>query len=199
MASYLDENGLRYLWTKLKTYISSLLSTKVDKVAGKGLSTNDFTTAYKNKLDGIANNANNYTLPIASDSTLGGVKVGSGLNIDKGILSAIGSELKADKISINFIDANRSYGGKYVLTVEFPFNIKYIFLSYNFGNMVNASFYLLTDFYFPGETFDFGYRSDYDNFVYSGECTVASDGSNMSFLFDNQSPNVQPVDIIIFG
>lgn len=29
-------------------------TTKVDKVSGKGLSTNDFTTAYKNKLEGIA-------------------------------------------------------------------------------------------------------------------------------------------------
>lgn len=30
------------------------LSGKVDKVAGKGLSTNDFTDAYKNKIDGAA-------------------------------------------------------------------------------------------------------------------------------------------------
>lgn len=51
-------------------------STKVDKVSGKGLSTNDYTTAEKNKLAGIAANANNYTLPTAG-STLGGVKTTS--------------------------------------------------------------------------------------------------------------------------
>lgn len=39
------------------------LEKKVDKVTGKGLSTNDYTTAEKNKLNGIANNANNYTHP----------------------------------------------------------------------------------------------------------------------------------------
>lgn len=52
------------------------IKNKVDKVSGKGLSTNDYTTAEKNKLAGIAANANNYTLPTASDSTLGGIKTG---------------------------------------------------------------------------------------------------------------------------
>ena len=46
MASFLDENGLRYFWQKIKNAF-------VAKEAGKGLSTNDFTTTYKNKLDGI--------------------------------------------------------------------------------------------------------------------------------------------------
>ena len=46
---YLDKTGLERLWTKLK----SLLSNKVDKVNGKGLSTNDFTNEYKIKLDGL--------------------------------------------------------------------------------------------------------------------------------------------------
>lgn len=52
------------------------IKNKVDKVSGKRLSTNDYTTAEKNKLAGIADNANNYTLPTASDSTLGGIKTG---------------------------------------------------------------------------------------------------------------------------
>jgi hypothetical protein len=52
------------------------IKNKVDKVSGKGLSTNDYTTAEKNKLAGIAANANNYILPTASDSTLGGIKTG---------------------------------------------------------------------------------------------------------------------------
>lgn len=55
---------------------AEIIKGKVDKVSGKGLSTNDYTTAEKNKLAGIAANANNYTLPTASDSTLGGIKTG---------------------------------------------------------------------------------------------------------------------------
>lgn len=42
---------------------SALLGNKVDKVAGKGLSTEDYTTAEKTKLAGIATGANNYTHP----------------------------------------------------------------------------------------------------------------------------------------
>ena len=49
--------------TYTKTEVDTALANKVDKVNGKGLSTNDFTTAYKNKLDGIAANANNYVHP----------------------------------------------------------------------------------------------------------------------------------------
>lgn len=40
-----------------------------------------FKTVDKTKLDGIAPNANNYVLPVASATTLGGVKVGRGLLI----------------------------------------------------------------------------------------------------------------------
>ena len=42
----------------------------------------------KTKLNSIASNANNYTLPTASSTTLGGIKVGSNLSISNGVLSA---------------------------------------------------------------------------------------------------------------
>ena len=82
MSKFLDENGLLYLWGKIKT----LAGGKVDKVEGKGLSTNDFTTAEKSKLDGLEN----YTLPAASADVLGGVKVGAGLTVNQGVLSTTG-------------------------------------------------------------------------------------------------------------
>lgn len=62
-------------------------STKVDKVTGKGLSTNDYTTTEKNKLAGIDDNANNYTLPAATSTALGGVKTGSNINNSSGTIS----------------------------------------------------------------------------------------------------------------
>ena len=43
--------------------LATALSGKVDKVTGKGLSTNDYTTVDKNKLAGIAAGANVYTHP----------------------------------------------------------------------------------------------------------------------------------------
>lgn len=46
------------------------------------------SSADKVKLNGIAANANNYSLPTASASVLGGIKVGSRLTISSGVLSA---------------------------------------------------------------------------------------------------------------
>lgn len=51
---YLNDDGLLYLVQKIKTWLSG----KVDKVDGKGLSTNDYTTAEKTKLSGIETGAN---------------------------------------------------------------------------------------------------------------------------------------------
>ena len=58
----------------------SALEGKVDKVVGKSLTSNDFTDVLKTKLEGIAENANNYSLPTASETQLGGVMVDSALN-----------------------------------------------------------------------------------------------------------------------
>lgn len=59
MAKYFDDEGLRYFWQCLK----ALFANKVDKVEGKGLSTNDFTDRLKDKLDSISAGANQYTHP----------------------------------------------------------------------------------------------------------------------------------------
>lgn len=48
---YTDDNGLLYLIGKIK----ALVGSKVDKVEGKGLSTNDFTTEEKTKLATLQN------------------------------------------------------------------------------------------------------------------------------------------------
>lgn len=83
MAKYLDENGLLYYNQKLNTKFDG----KVDKDGSKVLSDVNFTTAYESKL----NSLKNYTLPTASAETLGGIKVGAGLQIsEQGTLSATG-------------------------------------------------------------------------------------------------------------
>lgn len=67
--------------------INTALGGKVDKVSGKGLSTEDYTTDEKEKLAGIASGANKYTLPAATGSTLGGVKTGDNITNDGGTIS----------------------------------------------------------------------------------------------------------------
>lgn len=49
--------------------LSSTVDNKVDKITGKGLSTEDFTTALKDKLDGIEAQANKTTVDSALSST----------------------------------------------------------------------------------------------------------------------------------
>lgn len=52
--------------TPTTSQVDAAVANKVDKVEGKGLSTEDFTTSEKTKLSGIEANANNYTHPITA-------------------------------------------------------------------------------------------------------------------------------------
>lgn len=56
--------------TYTKAEVDTFLSEKVDKVTGKALSTNDYTTAEKTKLSGIEANANNYTHPSSHKTSI---------------------------------------------------------------------------------------------------------------------------------
>ena len=87
MSKFLDENGLTYLWSKIK-------GTFVAQQSGKGLSTNDYTTAEKNKLAGLSN----YTHPSYTAKTNGLYKitvdgtghVSSTTNVSKSDITALG-------------------------------------------------------------------------------------------------------------
>lgn len=59
----LDENGLAHLWQRIKLLVTNNVSNKVDKVSGKGLSTNDYTNEEKTKLAGIAEGAQKNVQP----------------------------------------------------------------------------------------------------------------------------------------
>lgn len=126
---YIDKTtNLTYRWGG-STYVEisqSLALGTTETTAAKGnhvhnaatTSENGFMSAVdKTKLDGIAANANNYSLPKASDSTLGGIKVGTNLSIDgNGVLSATdttyeaattttdGLMSKSDKIKLDGIE-----------------------------------------------------------------------------------------------
>lgn len=70
--------------------ITKLNGLFVRKETGKGLSTNDYTAAEKEKLAGVAAGANNYVLPAPTASTIGGVKAGNNVTISAdGTISAV--------------------------------------------------------------------------------------------------------------
>ena len=76
---------------ELKADIEAKMLNKVEVVVGKQLSTEDFTTEEKEKLAGLEK----YTLPVASEEELGGVKVGEGLYVTDGKLNVHEQDLSA--------------------------------------------------------------------------------------------------------
>lgn len=92
--------------SSLNSNITQLQAQKVDKVEGKGLSTNDYTTPEKNKLAAIEAEANKYVLPAATASALGGVKIGSNITLaDGGTISIT----KANVTSALGVDPTTTY------------------------------------------------------------------------------------------
>lgn len=61
--------SIKTSFANLCSVLKEMLGNKVDKVSGKGLSTNDYTTAEKNKLAGIAAGANKITVDSALSTT----------------------------------------------------------------------------------------------------------------------------------
>jgi len=101
------EVGSTYVEVKLEQDAPSTLYYYCSLHSGMGGTINVGSTSYSNattsadglmssadktKLDGVSTSANNYTLPTASSSTLGGIKIGTGLSIDgSGVVTASGS------------------------------------------------------------------------------------------------------------
>lgn len=95
MSKYLDENGLTYLWSKIK-------GTFVAQQSGKGLSTNDYTTAEKNKLAGLSN----YTHPSYTPKTNGLYKI----TVDeKGHVSSTTDVVKSDITALGIPSQDTTY------------------------------------------------------------------------------------------
>lgn len=112
--------------------INTALGNKVDKVTGKALSTNDFTDAYKTKLDGIAEGANKYTLPTASSTTLGGVKIGANVAISSGVISVPEGTTSAKGV-VQLTDATNSTS---TTTAATPASVK---SAYDLANTANTA------------------------------------------------------------
>lgn len=106
---YLDDNGLIYYHSKVK----ALLNNKVDKVSGKGLSTNDYTTTEKNKLSGIATGAE------VNQNAFGKIKVGN---------TTVNATAKQDTVELAgesniTVDLNTTSGKKITIATSAQANV----------------------------------------------------------------------------
>ena len=84
MAKFATLAGLNYFYQRMKNIFTEKFATKdVATVSADGL----MGATDKAKLNGIAENANNYSLPEATSETLGGVRTGENISNDSGLIN----------------------------------------------------------------------------------------------------------------
>lgn len=177
----------------LNSNITQLQAQKVDKVEGKGLSTNDYTTPEKNKLAAIEAEANKYVLPAATASALGGVKIGSNITLANGgtisitkanVTSALGVDPTTKYVTL---DTAQTITGQKTFSKDVIFNNTLTGIYNAGGNLIFGAgtekiVYLLADYFGPVEaktnTINLGNKDGYWKGVHAGRLiSYTTDGT----------------------
>ena len=177
----------------LNSNITQLQTQKVDKVEGKGLSTNDYTTPEKNKLAAIEAEANKYVLPAATASALGGVKIGSNITLANGgtisitkanVTSALGVDPTTKYVTL---DTAQTITGQKTFSKDVIFNNTLTGIYNAGGNLIFGAgtekiVCLLADYFGPVEaktnTINLGNRDGYWKGVHAGRLiSYTTDGT----------------------
>lgn len=177
------EEALRTDVEDLTGQVLILEKTKVNKVEGKGLSTNDYTTPEKNKLAAIEAEANKYVLPAATASALGGVKIGSNITLANGgtisitkanVTSALGVDPTTKYVTL---DTAQTITGQKTFSKDVIFNNTLTGIYNAGGNLIFGAgtekiVCLLADYFGPVEvktnTINLGNRDGYWKGVHTG-------------------------------
>lgn len=115
--------------TSVSSQINNAIANKVDKVDGKGLSTNDYTTAEKNKLSGIATgaevNQNAFSNVVVGSTTIAADSKTDSLTIVAGDNVTLTPDATNDKLTIAATDTVYTHptytsksAGLYKVTVD---------------------------------------------------------------------------------
>lgn len=177
----------------LNSNITQLQTQKVDKVEGKGLSANDYTTPEKNKLAAIEAEANKYVLPAATASALGGVKIGSNITLANGgtisitkanVTSALGVDPTTKYVTL---DTAQTITGQKTFSKDVIFNNTLTGIYNAGGNLIFGAgtekiACLLADYFGPVEaktnTINLGNKDGYWKGVHAGRLiSYATDGT----------------------
>lgn len=177
----------------LNSNITQLQTQKVDKVEGKGLSTNDYTTPEKNKLAAIEAEANKYVLPAATASALGGVKIGSNITLANGgtisitkanVTSALGVDPTTKYVTL---DTAQTITGQKTFSKDVIFNNTLTGIYNAGGNLIfgvgtEKIVCLLADYFGPVEaktnTINLGNKDGYWKGVHAGRLiSYTTDGT----------------------
>lgn len=177
------EEALRTDVEDLTDQVLILEKTKVNKVEGKDLSTNDYTTPEKNKLAAIEAEANKYVLPAATASALGGVKIGSNITLADGgtisitknnVTSALGVDPTTKYVTL---DTAQTITGQKTFSKDVIFNNTSTGIYNAGGNLIFGAgtekiVCLLADYFGPVEvktnTINLGNKDGYWKGVHAG-------------------------------
>ena len=173
--------------------IKALELGKVDKVEGKDLSTNDYTTPEKNKLAAIEAEANKYVLPAATTSALGGVKIGSNITLANGgtisitkanVTSALGVDPTTKYVTL---DTAQTITGQKTFSKDVIFNNTLTGIYNAGGNLIfgagtEKTVCLLADYFGPVEvktnSINLGNKDGYWKGVHAGRLiSYTTDGT----------------------
>lgn len=187
------EEALRTDVEDLTGQVLILEKTKVNKVEGKGLSTNDYTTPEKNKLAAIEAEANKYVLPAATASALGGVKIGSNITLANGgtisitkanVTSALGVDPTTKYVTL---DTAQTITGQKTFSKDVIFNNTLTGIYNAGGNLIFGAgtekiVCLLADYFGPVEaktnTINLGNKDGYWKGVHAGRLiSYTTDGT----------------------
>ena len=127
------------------TNLQDQINTKVDKVTGKGLSANDFTTELLNKLNGIASGAQvntinsvaGYTGNVTATNLITAIltgKVGYGIAIDKQSLSKNGYIKFNNGLLIQWGEVRSSNTREHVVTFPIAYTTLYTVVATYYNN-----------------------------------------------------------------
>ena len=177
----------------LNSNITQLQTQKVDKVEGKDLSTNDYTTPEKNKLAAIEAEANKYVLPAATASALGGVKIGSNITLANGgtisitkanVTSALGVDPTTKYVTL---DTAQTITGQKTFSKDVIFNNTLTGIYNAGGNLIfgagtEKTVCLLADYFGPVEvktnSINLGNKDGYWKGVHAGRLiSYTTDGT----------------------
>ena len=94
-SQFMDKNAVIYMWQKIKTFVTSITDTKVDKVAGKGLSTHDLTDELLEKINNAGDSSfTGVYADLTGKPTINGFEINGTVTLDQ-----IGAQAKGNYLT----------------------------------------------------------------------------------------------------
>ena len=131
MSKLLNQTGLSYFWSKIKSYVDAGLNNKVTAVTGKTLTTNDLTDTLKNNYDAAYTHSTSAHAPSGAQ-----VNVIEGITVNGATMTPTN---KVVNITVPTTVASMSDAGNYALKSDLSTLYKYKGSVATFSNLPTSA------------------------------------------------------------